>query len=69
MQDAITKSKEKRLNLVSHLVAATWQPRAILRFRLERFGVPLLDLDAITPDADAVRAVAISCYRSTAFYR
>src|SRR6202453_499054 len=59
MQDAIAKSKEKRLSLVTHLVAANLAAaRDIAISASNEFGVPLLDLDAVTPDAEAVRAVS-----------
>src|ERR1700685_4851348 len=58
MQDAIAKSKEKRLSLVTHLVAAGLATaRDIAISASNEFGVPLLDLDAVAPDMDAVRAV------------
>src|SRR5450432_732747 len=59
MQDAIVKAKEKRVNLVTHLVAlnlATAHDIAISASN--EFGVPLLDLDAVAIDVDAVRAVS-----------
>ena len=59
MQDALRKSKEKHLSLVSHLVAAKLATaRDIAISASNEFGVPLLDLDAITPDMEAVRAVS-----------
>src|SRR5450631_1993668 len=59
MQDAIAKSKEKRISLVTHLVAANLaSARDIAISASNEFGVPLLDLDAITTDVDAVRAVS-----------
>src|SRR5882757_2241152 len=59
MQDAIAKSKEKRLSLVTHLVAANLATaRDIAISASNEFGVPLLDLDAVTLDPDAVRAVS-----------
>src|ERR1700682_3523172 len=59
MQDAITKAKEKRLNLVTHLVAANLATaRDIAISASNEFGVPLLDLDAVAADADAIRAVS-----------
>src|SRR5271154_3918069 len=59
MQDAIAKSKEKRLSLVTHLVAANLATaRDIAISASNEFGVPLLDLDAVTPDVEAVRAVS-----------
>jgi type IV pilus assembly protein PilB len=59
MQDAIAKSKEKRLSLVTHLVSANLATaRDIAISASNEFGVPLLDLDAVTPDMDAVRSVS-----------
>jgi type IV pilus assembly protein PilB len=59
MQDAITKSKEKRVSLVTQLVAMNLATaRDIAISASNEFGVPLLDLDAIAPDADAVRSVS-----------
>src|SRR6201995_3278128 len=59
MQDAIAKAKEKRTNLVTHLVAANLaSARDIAISASNEFGVPLLDLDAVALDADAVRAVS-----------
>src|SRR6202040_1882438 len=59
MQDAIARSKEKRLNLVTHLVAANLATaRDIAISASNEFGVPLLDLDAVAIDMDAVRAVS-----------
>src|ERR1700684_2403364 len=59
MQDAIAKSKEKRVSLVTHLVAANLATaRDIAISASNEFGVPLLDLDAVALDMDAVRAVS-----------
>jgi len=59
MQDAIQKSQEKHISLVTHLVATNLATaRDIAISASNEFGVPLLDLDAVTPDADAVRAVS-----------
>jgi len=59
MQDAIQKSKEKRLSLVTYLVGANLATaRDIAISASNEFGVPLLDLDAVTPDPDAVRSVS-----------
>jgi type IV pilus assembly protein PilB len=59
MQDAITKSREKRLSLVTHLVATNLATaRDIAISASNEFGVPLLDLDAVAPDLDAIRAVS-----------
>ena len=59
MQTAIARSKEKRENLVTHLVhnkLATARDIAISASN--EFGVPLLDLDSILPDTDAIRVVS-----------
>src|ERR1700729_2481774 len=59
MQDAIAKAKEKRANLVTHLVSTNLATaRDIAISASNEFGVPLLDLDAVAPDMDAVRAVS-----------
>src|ERR1019366_10335780 len=59
MQDAIAKSKEKHVNLVTHLVASSLATaRDIAISASSEFGVPLLDLDAVALDPDAVRAVS-----------
>ncbi len=59
MLDAIAKSKEKRVSLVSHLVAANQATaRDIAISASHEFGVPLLDLDSIAVDMDAVKAVS-----------
>src|SRR6201996_2197678 len=59
MQDAIAKAKEKRTNLVTHLVSTNLATaRDIAISASNEFGVPLLDLDAVSPDGDAVRAVS-----------
>ena len=59
MQEAISKSKEKRLGLVSHLVNANLATaRDIAISASNEFGVPLLDLDAVTADVDAIRSVS-----------
>ena len=59
MQDAIAKSKEKRLNLVTYLVSSNLATaREIAISASNEFGVPLLDLDAITVDPDIIRAVS-----------
>jgi type IV pilus assembly protein PilB len=58
MHDAIAKAKEKRLNLVTHLVTSNLaSARDIAISASNEFGVQLLDLDAVAPDADAVRSV------------
>src|ERR1035437_359230 len=59
MHDAIARSKEKHLNLVTHLVAANLATaRDIAISASNEFGVPLLDLDAVSPEAEAVRSVS-----------
>jgi type IV pilus assembly protein PilB len=59
MQDAIAKAKEKRINLVTHLVSTNLATaRDIAISASNEFGVPLLDLDAVAPDPEAVRAVS-----------
>ena len=59
MQDAIGRAKEKRLSLVTHLVGSNLATaRDIAISASNEFGVPLLDLDAVAPDMDAVRAVS-----------
>src|SRR5260370_11474954 len=59
MQDAIARSKEKRLSLVTHLVSANLATaRDIAISASNEFGVPLLDLDAVASDMDAVRVVS-----------
>src|SRR5471032_1988277 len=59
MQDAIAKSQEKRISLVTHLVTSNLATaRDIAISASNEFGVPLLDLDAVAPDMDAVRAVS-----------
>ena len=59
MKAAVEKAKEKRVNLVSHLVAVNLATaRDIAISASNEFGVPLLDLDAVVPDPEAVRAVS-----------
>ncbi len=59
MQDAIAKSKEKRVSLVTHLVSANLTTaRDIAISASNEFGVPLLDLDSVTVDMDAIRSVS-----------
>src|SRR6202790_3727156 len=58
MHHAIARSKEKHVGLVSHLVATKLETaREIAISASNEFGVPLLDLDAVVLDMDAVRAV------------
>jgi type IV pilus assembly protein PilB len=59
MQDAIVRAKEKRISLVSQIVATNLATaRDIAISASNEFGVPLLDLDAVAPDLDAVRLVS-----------
>src|ERR1700704_1243593 len=59
MQDALARAKEKRLSLVTHLVTTNLATaRDIAISASNEFGVPLLDLDSVVPDIDAVRAVS-----------
>jgi type IV pilus assembly protein PilB len=59
MQDAIAKAKEKRVNLVTYLVTHQLaSARDIAISACHEFGVPLVDLDAVTPDLEAVRVVS-----------
>ena len=59
MQDAVAKSHEKRISLVTHLVAGNLATaRDIAISASNEFGVPLLDLDVVVPDTDAARAVS-----------
>lgn len=59
MQDALAKSKERHISLVTHLVASNLATaRDIAISASHEFGVPLLDLDAVSADLDAVRIVS-----------
>jgi len=59
MQDAIVAAQESNTNLVSYLVTAGLaQGRDIAIAASQEFGVPLLDLEAIQPDLDAVKLVS-----------
>src|ERR1700734_1848338 len=59
MRDAVAKAKEKRANLVTYLVTSNLATaRDIAISASNEFGVPLLDLDSITADPEAVRAVS-----------
>src|ERR1700734_926848 len=59
MQDAIAKAKEKHGSLVTQLVAMNLATaRDIAISASNEFGVPLLDLDAIALDSEAVRSVS-----------
>jgi type IV pilus assembly protein PilB len=58
MQDALARAKEKRVNLVTHLVISNLaSARDIAISASNEFGVPLLDLDSVALDQDAIRAV------------
>jgi type IV pilus assembly protein PilB len=59
MHDALVKSKEKRISLVTHLVAANLATaRDIAISASNEFGVPLLDLDAVSAETEAIRSVS-----------
>jgi len=59
MQDAIIAAKESNANLVAYLVAAGLaHARDIAIAASQEFGVPLLDLEAVQPDLDAVKLVS-----------
>ena len=59
MQEAIGRAREKQISLVTHLVASNLATaRDIAISASNEFGVPLLDLDVVVPDADAARAVS-----------
>src|SRR5471030_1144769 len=59
MQDAIARAKEKHSSLVTYLVTANLATaRDIAISASNEFGVPLLDLDSVTPDMDAVKSVS-----------
>ncbi len=59
MQDAIAKSKERRTSLVTHLVTTNLATaRDIAISAANEFGVPLLDLESVVPDGEAVRSVS-----------
>ena len=59
MQDSLAKSKERHISLVTHLVASNLATaRDIAISASNEFGVPLLDLDAVSADLDAVRIVS-----------
>src|ERR1700758_701995 len=59
MQDAVAKAKDKKINLVTYLVHSNLaSARDIAISAANEFGVPLLDLDAVVVDQDAVRAVS-----------
>ena len=59
MQEALTRAKEGHQSLVTHLVNSNLATaRDIAISASNEFGVPLLDLDAITPDPDTYRVVS-----------
>ncbi len=59
MQDAIVRARQKHLSLVTHLVASNLATaRDIAMSASNEFGVPLLDLDSIALDSDAIRVVS-----------
>ena len=59
MQDALARAKEKHSSLVTYLVTSNLATaRDIAISASNEFGVPLLDLDSVTPDQDAVRLVS-----------
>jgi type IV pilus assembly protein PilB len=59
MQEAIVNARNRRLTLVSHLVAANLaSARDIATSASNEFGVPLLDLDAVNVGPEAVRTVS-----------
>jgi type IV pilus assembly protein PilB len=59
MVDAIAAAKERRIGVVSYLVEHNVaDAREIAIAASHEFGAPLLDLDAITPDLETVRAVS-----------
>jgi len=59
MHDAIVKSREKHVSLVTQLVSMNLATaRDIAISASTEFGVPLLDLDAVAPDAEALRSVS-----------
>jgi len=59
MHDAIARAKEKRISLVTLLVTSNLATaRDIAISASNEFGSPLLDLDAVAIDMDAVRVVS-----------
>jgi len=59
MVDAIAAAKERRIGVVSYLVERNIaDAREIAIAASHEFGAPLLDLDAIQPDIETVRAVS-----------
>src|SRR6202167_2628743 len=59
MQDAVAKAKEKRVNLVTHLVASNLAgARDIAISASNEIGGALVDFYSVAPDMDAVRSVS-----------
>jgi type IV pilus assembly protein PilB len=59
MLDALSAAKEKKISFVTHLVnSGLANAREIAIAAAGEFGVPLLDLDAVTLDIDAVKLVS-----------
>jgi len=59
MVDAIAAARERRIGVVSYLVEHNVaDAREIAIAASQEFGAPLLDLDAIQPDLETVRAVS-----------
>jgi type IV pilus assembly protein PilB len=59
MQDAIVAAQESNTNLVAYLVSSGLAAgRDIAIAASQEFGVPLLDLEAVQPDLDAVKLVS-----------
>jgi type IV pilus assembly protein PilB len=58
MLDALAASRERKIHVVSWLVTQNIAPaREIAIAAAQEFGVPLLDLDAVAVDLDAIRLV------------
>ena len=58
LQEATEAAKKERLPLIAYLVGAELaNARAVAVAASHEFGVPLLDLDAVEVDLDAIRAV------------
>src|SRR4029077_2265829 len=58
MLEALNAARERKTNVVTQLVAGgAAKARDIAVAASNEFGVPLLDLDAMNPDLDAVRLV------------
>src|SRR5262245_31669899 len=58
MMDALAAAREKRINVVTHLVTSgTANAREIAIAASHEFGVPLFDLDSINLDIDTVKAI------------